>query len=156
HRLTPGIARAQTIQRPTHGASPWSVSRSTILRIAGTMLQTCPLRRKRLLFNTIQHGHGNVARESSRRKPFRLWPCCRCGAPLYTHSLKNSLSPAWPEASTHLPQRCPYPIFPLTSARTSAAAPERSLAMPSHPIAYETDFYAWVHDQAALLAARRF
>jgi hypothetical protein len=28
--------------------------------------------------------------------------------------------------------------------------------MPSHPIAYETDFYAWVHDQAALLAARRF
>lgn len=28
--------------------------------------------------------------------------------------------------------------------------------MPSHPTAYDTDFYAWVHDQAALLAARRF
>jgi hypothetical protein len=28
--------------------------------------------------------------------------------------------------------------------------------MSSHPTAYETDFYAWVHDQAALLAARRF
>ena len=28
--------------------------------------------------------------------------------------------------------------------------------MPSHTVAYDTDFYAWVQDQAALLAARRF
>src|SRR5262245_8776720 len=28
--------------------------------------------------------------------------------------------------------------------------------MPNSPTAYETDFYAWVHDQAALLAAHRF
>ena len=28
--------------------------------------------------------------------------------------------------------------------------------MPNHPTAYETDFYAWLQDQAVLLAARRF
>jgi hypothetical protein len=33
---------------------------------------------------------------------------------------------------------------------------ERSLAMPNHPTAYETDFYAWTQDQARLLDARQF
>src|SRR5438094_10647344 len=49
HRLTPGIAHAQTIQRPTRGAPSRRIAEHRT-RVAGKMLQTCPLRRKRWLF----------------------------------------------------------------------------------------------------------
>src|SRR5262245_46621292 len=47
------------------------------------------------------------------------------------------------------------PYIPLTWARMYAAL-ERNLPMPNHPIAYETDFYAWTQEQARLLDARQF
>jgi len=51
HRLTPEITRVQMIQRPTCGAPSGRMAEHRI-RVAGKMLQTCPLRKKRWLFNT--------------------------------------------------------------------------------------------------------
>jgi len=56
HRLTPGIMRVQTIQRPTRGAPSGHIAEHHT-RGAGTMLQTGLLRQKRWLLNTAQRGH---------------------------------------------------------------------------------------------------
>jgi len=57
HRLTPGISRVHTIQRPTRGAPSGGIAEHRT-RVVGKMLQTCPPRRKRWLLNTAQRGHG--------------------------------------------------------------------------------------------------
>src|SRR5262245_33390187 len=62
---------------------------------------------------------------------------------------------ASPCASPPLASTPSVPYISLTSGHTYAA-PERSLAMPNHPTAYQTDSYAWTQEQARLLDARQF
>src|SRR5438105_4701764 len=71
HRLTPGIAHAQTIQRPTRGAPSGRIAEHRT-RVAGKMLQTCPLRRKRWLFNTVQRDHGGHMALRSLGRPHSI------------------------------------------------------------------------------------